>query len=294
MKAERDITIHRFEASLFPVNAYLVETRTSIVVVDATLGVSDGKILRSRVEALRKPLAAVIVTHAHPDHYGGVSALLGDSDVPVYAVAGVNDVIRRDDAVKEQILRPMFGDEWPATRKFPTRIVPGGQTVSIADAVFAVIDLGPSESPHDSMWRLESDGAPRVFVGDLVYSHMHAFLADGFYDRWLVNLEQSKRELPADAMLFMGHGQPVAGQAIIDWQANYIRRFLDVLRSAVERDGLEGDALEDAVTAQMKKFLPKDDLLFLMRLSIAPMRGRLGLRQELRQSDAGLSPTGER
>jgi glyoxylase-like metal-dependent hydrolase (beta-lactamase superfamily II) len=66
MKAEHTITVHRFEASLFPVNAYLVETDTSVIVVDATLGVSDGKTLRSRVEALRKPLAAIIITHAHP------------------------------------------------------------------------------------------------------------------------------------------------------------------------------------------------------------------------------------
>ena len=169
MKAEHTVTVHRFEASLFPVNAYLVETDTSVIVVDATLGVSDGKTLRSRVEALRKPLGAIIITHAHPDHYGGVAALLGDADVPVYAVAGVNDVIRRDDAAKEQILRPMFGDEWPATRRFPSRIVQGGERVTIADAVFAVTDLGPGESPHDSLWRLESDAAPRAFVGDLVY-----------------------------------------------------------------------------------------------------------------------------
>jgi glyoxylase-like metal-dependent hydrolase (beta-lactamase superfamily II) len=277
MKAERTITVHRFEASLFPVNAYLVETNTSVIVVDATLGVSDGKTLRSRVEELRKPLAAVVVTHAHPDHYGGVAALLGDADVPVYAVAGVNDVIRRDDAAKEQILRPMFGDEWPVTRRFPSRIVEGGERVTIADAVFSVTDLGPGESPHDSLWRLESDGPPEVFVGDLVYSHMHAFLADGFHDRWLVNLERSTRDLPADATLFMGHGQPVAGHAILDWQANYIRRFMEVLRSAVEHGGLEGDALMDAVTAEMKAFLPKEDLLFLMQLSVEPMRVRLGL-----------------
>ena len=282
MNAERAITVHRCEASLFPVNAYLVETSTSVIVVDATLGVSDGKSLRSRVEALKKPLAAVIITHAHPDHYGGVSPLLADTEVPVYAVAGVNEVIRRDDAAKEQILRPMFGDEWPATRTFPNRFVRGGERVSIADAVFAVTDLGPGESPLDSLWRLESDGAPQVFIGDLAYSHMHAFLADGFCDRWLVNLEQAAREVPADAMLFMGHGQPVAGQAILDWQANYIRRFLDVLRTAVERDGLHGDALKDAVTAQMKKFLPTDDLLFLMQLSVEPMCVRLGLTQELR------------
>src|SRR4051794_12112560 len=60
MKAEREIRVHRFEASLFPVNAYIVETSTSVVVVDATLGVSDAKALRSRVQALNKPLAAVI------------------------------------------------------------------------------------------------------------------------------------------------------------------------------------------------------------------------------------------
>src|SRR5262245_9369353 len=208
MTRESNVTVHRFEASLFPVNAYLVETSTSVIVVDATLGVSDGKRLRSRVEALGKPLDAVIITHSHPDHYGGVTSLRGGADVPVYAVPGVNEVIRRDDAVKEQILRPMFGDEWPAVRTFPNRTVQGGQRVAIADAVFSVTDLGPGESPHDSLWRLESNGPSQVFVGDLVYSHMHPFLGDGFFDRWLVNLERSKRELPGNAKLFMGHGQP--------------------------------------------------------------------------------------
>ena len=76
MSAERQVSVHRFEASLFPVNAYLVETATGVVVVDATLGVSDGRALRARVEALRKPLAAVIITHSHPDHYGGITSLL--------------------------------------------------------------------------------------------------------------------------------------------------------------------------------------------------------------------------
>ena len=276
MSAESHITIHRFEASLFPVNAYLVETSTGVIVVDATLGVTDGRALRARVDALKKPLAAVVITHSHPDHYGGVTSLLDGSDVPIYAVAGVDEVIRRDDAAKEQILRPMFGDEWPAARTFPNRIVRAGERVEIGDAVFAVTDLGPGESPHDSLWRL--GGALQAFVGDLVYSHMHAFLADGFYDRWLANLERARRELAADTTLFMGHGQPVAGLDILQWQTNYIERFVDVLRAAVERDGLQGDALADAVTAAMKEFLPSDDLLFLMRLSVEPMRARLALR----------------
>lgn len=39
--------------------------------------------------------------------------------MPVFAVQGVVDVIRRDDGLKEQILRPMFGDEWARERVFP-------------------------------------------------------------------------------------------------------------------------------------------------------------------------------
>jgi glyoxylase-like metal-dependent hydrolase (beta-lactamase superfamily II) len=124
MSAERQVSVHRFEASLFPVNAYLVETATGVVVVDTTLGVSDGRALRARVAALRKPLAAVIVTHSHPDHYGGTS-LLDGADVPVYALAGVDQVIRRDDDAKEQVLRPMFGSEWATTRTFPNHILRG-------------------------------------------------------------------------------------------------------------------------------------------------------------------------
>jgi hypothetical protein len=66
-----------------------------------------------------------------------VTSLLDGSDVPIYAVAGVDEVIRRDDAAKEQILRPMFGDEWPAARTFLNRIVRAGERVEIGDAVFA-------------------------------------------------------------------------------------------------------------------------------------------------------------
>ena len=41
--------------------------------------------LRAQVESLQKPLLAVLVTHAHPDHYGGVVELVGGDDLPVIA-----------------------------------------------------------------------------------------------------------------------------------------------------------------------------------------------------------------
>jgi glyoxylase-like metal-dependent hydrolase (beta-lactamase superfamily II) len=195
--------------------------------------------------------------------------------LPVYAVGGVDDVIRRDDGDKERILRPMFGDEWATPRTFPTHRVGDGDRVRIGSVTFRVVDVGPGESPHDSWWVLESEGRARVFLGDLVYNHMHAYLADGFSDQWLDNLARARRELPADAELFMGHGDPTQGPDILDWQMAYIEEFLAAVRSGADQDRLSRDALTEAVAQRMKSFLPSDSLEFLMRLSVEPTRERL-------------------
>jgi glyoxylase-like metal-dependent hydrolase (beta-lactamase superfamily II) len=254
------------------VNAYLVETDEGVVAIDGTLAVSDGRAVRERARSLGKPLLAVLVTHAHPDHYGGIVELVGEDDVPVFATAGVDDVIRRDDALKEQILRPMFGDEWPAERAFPNRTVSDGETLELGGAGFTVLDLGPGESPHDSIWVL-GDDRQTVFIGDLVYDHKHAFLADGFYEEWLGHLDRLRTELPPDAALHPGHGGQVT-TAHFDWQREYIETFLDAVREA---DWSRPEAAKASVVERMTQFLPTDDLRFLMELSIEPIAAKLGV-----------------
>src|SRR4051812_41748453 len=118
--------VHRVEGSLFPVNAYIVETRDAVVIVDAMLGVTDGRALRARADALGKPIAAVVVTHAHPDHYGGISPLLDGLDVPILALAGGDGAVRRGDASKGQVLPPVFGAGGAGRRAFSQRARAGG------------------------------------------------------------------------------------------------------------------------------------------------------------------------
>jgi glyoxylase-like metal-dependent hydrolase (beta-lactamase superfamily II) len=116
-------TIHRYPAQhegAF-MNAYLVETDNGVVAIDALLTVSESRAMRAGLERLGKPLRAVLLTHSHPDHYGGLTELVANSDVPIIAPQGVIDTIVRDDPVKEEILRPMFGDEWAAGGPSRTR-----------------------------------------------------------------------------------------------------------------------------------------------------------------------------
>ncbi|WBO61646.1 MBL fold metallo-hydrolase [Streptomyces camelliae] len=71
-----------------------METAQGVVVVDTSLLNSDIAALEARLVALDKPLLGVFVTHAHPDHFNGVHALVADRrDVPVYATAGVAKTI---------------------------------------------------------------------------------------------------------------------------------------------------------------------------------------------------------
>jgi glyoxylase-like metal-dependent hydrolase (beta-lactamase superfamily II) len=274
-KTERStLVVHRYQATGggVPVNAYLVEGASGLVAVDATLTVADGRALRALADGLEKPLLGVVITHPHPDHYGGLVELVRDLEVPRFASAGVIEVAWRDDAVKEQILRPMFGEEWAPERAFPDTPVADGETIELGDIALTVTDLGPGESPHDSVWTLE--GEATVFSADLAYNRMHCYLADGYWAEWLRSIERLLRELPPQVTLRPGHGE-ASGLEALAWQGGYLETVVDAMRAA---DWARPDDAKAAVLAAARSYLPARDLEFLLELSLDPLADKLGVR----------------
>jgi glyoxylase-like metal-dependent hydrolase (beta-lactamase superfamily II) len=269
---EAEVRVHRHVGDAMPVNAYLVETPGGIVAVDSTLTVSDARAMRQRADDLGKPLRAVLITHAHPDHYGGAVELVGSDAIPVIAAKGVDAVIRRDDEIKEGIIRPMFGDEWPRERRFPDQTVSDGESISFDSVPFTLMDLGPGESPHDSVW-LVGDERQVAFAGDTAYQQMHCFLADGYWEPWLANIKRLRAELAPAADLYFGHGDPTP-TAPFDWQEGYIAAFIEAIQEA---DWSDQDAAKARVVGRMTQYLPDGELQFLMELSVEPVAAKLGL-----------------
>jgi glyoxylase-like metal-dependent hydrolase (beta-lactamase superfamily II) len=265
---------HRFPVQLEGafVNAYLVETGSGVVAVDGLLQLSAAREMRAGIDRLGKPLLAAVVTHSHPDHYAGLGEIVAGTDVPIVAPQGVIDTITADDGLKDQIIGPMFGEDWPANRVFPNTPIRDGESLTFDDVKFTVIDLGPSESPHDCPW-IVGDDAKTVFLGDQIYDHKHCFLGDGFYTEWLANIEKLRARFPEDALFYIGHGGPV-GPEMWDWQRGYIELFVEAVSTA---DWSEPEQAKATVVSRMKEYEPSEELQFLMELSIEPVAAKLEL-----------------
>jgi glyoxylase-like metal-dependent hydrolase (beta-lactamase superfamily II) len=248
------------ETGLF-VNSYLVEGGDGVVAVDAPLLLSDGRAFRARLDALRKPLLGVLVTHPHPDHYNTIGDLLAGEDVPVIAQHDVDREIRDKDEAKRDQWGPMFGDEWPANATFPNRTVADEETLEFGDLRFTAWDFGPCESSSETVWLL--DAGDIAFVGDLAFNGTHAFLADGRTQAWLGAIERAEETLAGVRTLYVGHGPP-AVPAVLAEQ----RRYLLMVREAVGRAAAgrgeltEGEA--NRVARLMERYLPTAPLSWLV------------------------------
>jgi glyoxylase-like metal-dependent hydrolase (beta-lactamase superfamily II) len=238
-------------------NAYIIEGKSGTVVVDALLTRSGSRHLRQCVDALNKPLLAVIVTHGHPDHYGGITQLVeGRKEVPVVAINGVDAIIRRDDAMKGQRLKT-FGIDWAETRTFPNVVVGGSVRLTFGDITLTPIDIGEAESHHDSVWILHTADGQHVFVGDLVMNGVHAYTADGHTGRWLAALRGLKTKFQTAARIYPGHGEP-GGTDLLKMQANYLEKFRSEVRDlAGGRLSLSEEQAKE-LEKRMVKFLGHD------------------------------------
>ena len=260
--------IHQFTASEagLSVNCYVVEAEHGLVAIDSALTVSDSRALRAKLDALGKPLLAILLTHGHPDHYNGVVYLLqGRTEpVPVVATPAVSRVIRDMDAAKQQQWQPVFGAEWPPERAFPDHELPDGAVFSIAGLEFVVHDLGLGESHADSYWELRG-AEPAAFIGDEVLNGEHAYTNDGHTAAWLANLERLARELQGIDRLYPGHG-PAGNAGLLDWEKGYLQRYraeVDALRAGADR---LSDADKQTLEIRLTTAYPDAGLKFMIAL----------------------------
>ena len=94
-----------FDAS----NSILIEGKNGVIIVDAMLNETSATAARTAFENItEKPVKAIIYTHHHLDHVGGVRVFAGDGKVDIYTHAK---------SLRSNLL-PRVGPAWRADRQF--------------------------------------------------------------------------------------------------------------------------------------------------------------------------------
>jgi glyoxylase-like metal-dependent hydrolase (beta-lactamase superfamily II) len=229
----------------FFVNSFFIETATGVIIVDTQFPVSTARELGARLDELGKPLAAIIITHPHPDHYNGLPVLMHNrAPVPVYASEATIRGIKSTQAGKRAAWTPVFGTDYPSADGLPDHPLGPDETLDIASIQLRLIDIGPGECSINSIVHVPQ--ADALIASDLIYNGVHPWLAEHRTSSWLRQLDDVQTRFGHIANIYAGHGQP-GTSALFDVQRRYIEDFRNLVVRHARMASLTADAVEAIV-----------------------------------------------
>ena len=207
-----------------PITSTLIYGEYDAVLVDAMGTVAEAEALANWVALHNRNVETIYITHAHFDHFYGLSVLL-DRFPRARAIATPKAV-----AAMQMSFTPMV--ERLARRLFPgqvpTQLVPPEAyehaTFTVEDHELRIIEQGRTDSPDSTSLYVPSIGL--IVAGDVVYNQCRMYVGDTTVEsrkEWISALDRLAALNPS--MVVAGHkkpGAPDSPSAIQD-----TRRYLE-------------------------------------------------------------------
>jgi glyoxylase-like metal-dependent hydrolase (beta-lactamase superfamily II) len=190
------LVVDRYELGPIGTNCYVVRRdrgAPEAAVVDPG---ADAAALRLELARLGTRCAAILVTHAHWDHIGGVADLAEGTGAPVY-MPELERVALEDP-------RSVFSDvsirSWP-----PDVTLGGGEDVEAAGISFETLLVAGHSPGHLAYY---ADGC--LFSGDVLFAGSvgRTDLPFGDWDTLLESIRSLVDRYPPETVVYSGHGPP--------------------------------------------------------------------------------------
>ena len=141
------------------VNSFLVEEDDGLTVIDTMISGSAKGILAG-AEAHGRPIARILLTHAHGDHVGSLDKLhQAVPDAEVIISARDARLLRKDMSLDPGEPEDKLRGSYPGAETEPTRTIEAGERVGSLEAIWA-----PGHTPGHLAFIDSRDGT--VFCGD--------------------------------------------------------------------------------------------------------------------------------
>ena len=215
----------------FYVNSHLIAGESDAVLVDAQFNTKNSVNLVAFLKNSKKNLLAVYITHAHPDHYFGLEYLKSKFPaVKVLASQKTIDEIRKTGEGKLKFWSTYYKDDLPKNIVLPELMSEKSFKVNGVDVeTYEFVD---AESESSTVFSVPSNKA--LLTGDLVYSGVHLWLAEGRPDGWLKSLARFQGvNFKGVEAVYPGHGKN-GGRELFDANVRYIQDFLKVAAAATD------------------------------------------------------------
>jgi glyoxylase-like metal-dependent hydrolase (beta-lactamase superfamily II) len=192
------LAVDRYELGPIGTNCYVVRAAQGApeaVVIDPGDDVTD---VRAELARAGTRCAAILITHTHYDHLGGVADLAEATGAPVWISDTEAFVLERPDDVYAAYgvhIRP-----WTAERRLQ-----GDETFSAGGIDWQTVSV-PGHSPGHIAFA--ADGA--LFSGDVLFAGSvgRVDLPGGDWETLLDSIRRLAASFPPETIVYSGHGPP--------------------------------------------------------------------------------------
>ncbi len=255
-----NITIHNYYTSppFEEIYYYAIETDNGLILIDTGRLLSQARYALEELEQFNKPILAILITHPHTDHFGGLPIFVqaAGENLPIYASQITVDSIKNDQQGYIKSRNEQLGQDFPdlAEIPLPNTIVQDGQKFTIDGVEIVAYDFPTNEADTTTVYYLPEQEV--MFAGDLVNGEKTPGLFEGNTSNWLEALKAIQQRFPDLEQIYPGHSSPDSSDALIEAQIDYIETFRQLVSQALENDRAVDDQEKRDIANEIKQLYP--------------------------------------